>query len=113
MKEFEIKSFIDQFDKAARKLISKTKKAKSEQLYSRNQILMTHGYKSSHRTMIDEEINSLIKGMEHDYKRLVTNMNQYIEKKGDMGEQKDYKTRQEVSRLLKHCIDEFKNTFKE
>ena len=63
--------------------------------------------------MIDEEINSLIKGMEHDYKRLVSNLNQYIEKKGDLGEQKDYKTRQDVAQLLKHCLDEFKNTYRE
>jgi len=67
----------------ARKLIAKVKKAKNEQLYSRQQILMRYGLKSSQRMTIDEEINTLIKGMDHDYKRLRGILVSYKDKKGD------------------------------
>jgi len=35
-KEYEIKTLVQDFDKVARKLIAKVKKAKNEQLYSRH-----------------------------------------------------------------------------
>ena len=82
-KDIELKTLVFDFDKVARKLIAKVKKGKNEQLYSRQQILMKFGLRSSQRMTIDEEITTLIKGMDHDYKRLRGILVSYKEKKGD------------------------------
>jgi hypothetical protein len=44
---------------------------------------MKYGLRSSQRMTIDEEITTLIKGMDHDYKRLRGILVSYKEKKGD------------------------------
>ena len=81
--EYEIKSLVADFDKVARKTIAKIKKGKNVRLYSRQQILQRCGLRSSERRTIDDEIETLIKGMDHDVKRLRGIINTYREKKGD------------------------------
>lgn len=81
-KDIELRTLVFDFDKVVRKLIAKFKKGKNEQLYSRQQILIKYGLKSSQRMTIDEEINTLIKGMDHDYKRIRGILVTYKEKKG-------------------------------
>ena len=46
-KEYEMKSLVQDFDKVARKFLAKVRKGKDEQLYSRMQILMRYGLRSS------------------------------------------------------------------
>ena len=99
-KEYEIKSLVQDFDKVARKLIAKVKKGKNEQLYSRQRILVKYGLRSSQRMTIDEEITTLIKGMDHDYKRLRGILTTYKEKKGDELTDAEYDERQKVADLL-------------
>lgn len=99
-KEYEVRQLVSDFDKVARKLIAKVKKAKNEQLYSRQQILMRFGLRSSQRMTIDEEINTLIKGMDHDYKRLQGILLGYREKKGEDIASDEIKEREKVSQLL-------------
>ena len=71
------------FDKFTRKTIAKLKKGKNELLYSRQQILMRCGLRSSERRTIDEEIETLFKSMNHYINQLRQTINTYKEKKGD------------------------------
>ena len=98
--EYEIKSLIQDFDKVARKFIAKIKKAKNEQLYSRQQILINYGVRSSQRATIDEEITSIIKGMDYDYKRLRGILMGFQDKQGDDFITKEYNEREKVSEML-------------
>eukprot|EP00356_Strombidium_inclinatum_P003913 CAMPEP_0170495168 /NCGR_PEP_ID=MMETSP0208-20121228/15057_1 /TAXON_ID=197538 /ORGANISM="Strombidium inclinatum, Strain S3" /LENGTH=78 /DNA_ID=CAMNT_0010771321 /DNA_START=193 /DNA_END=429 /DNA_ORIENTATION=+ len=76
-------------------------------------ILLRYGLRSSQRVTIDEEITTLIKGMEHDQKRLNGILFSYSEKKGDeLGEQ-EYSDRQRVADLLKECMKMFTYVYDE
>ena len=98
----------------ARKLIAKVKKAKNEQLYSRQQILMKYGLRSSQRMTIDEEINTLIKGMDHDYKRLKGILYGFKDKSlHDGGKDGDYKDREYVAEALQESNAMFQQAYME
>lgn len=98
----------------ARKLIAKVKKAKNEQLYSRQQILMKYGLRSSQRMTIDEEINTLIKGMDHDYKRLKGILYGFNDKKlNEGGKDSDYKDREYVAEALQESKGMFVQAYQE
>ena len=56
---------------------------------------------------IDEEITTLIKGMDHDYKRIRGILVSYKEKKGDNLSDKEYKERENVADLFQECVDLF------
>ena len=49
---------------------------------------------------IDEEINTLIKGMDHDYKRLRSILIGYKDKKGEEMHNEEYHHREAVAELL-------------
>lgn len=91
---------VKDFDKVARKLIAKIKKGKDQQLNSRKVILIKHGLRSSQRMTIDEEINTLIKGMDHDYKRIRGILVGYKEKKGDDLNNEEFDRRTQIADLL-------------
>ena len=102
-KEIEIKSLAHDFDKVARKFIAKVKKGKNEILYSRYQILIRYGLRSSQRMTIDEETTTLIKGMDHDFKRLRTILGSYKDKKGDDLNEKELAERKKVAEIVQEC----------
>jgi len=62
---------------------------------------MRYGLRSSQRMTIDEEINTLIKGMDHDYKRLRGILTGYKEKKGDEVASDELEERDTVAELLR------------
>lgn len=49
---------------------------------------------------IDEEINTLIKGMDHDYKRLRGILIGYRDKKGDEMRGEEFRQRETIAELL-------------
>lgn len=106
-KELEIKTLVLDFDKISRKLMARVKKAKDNQLYSRQQILIRYGIKSSQRMAIDEEINSLIKTMEHEIKRLASIHSGYQEKMGDELDDFEFKERKIILETLNTCSKSF------
>lgn len=110
-KELELKSAVLEFDKLCRKLIARIKKAKDQQLYSRQQILMRYGIKSPQRMTIDEEINSLIKSQEYELKRLRGNLAGYKEKMGDNLDDKEYNERSSILEKLKTCTVFFQKAY--
>ena len=61
---------------------------------------------------IDEEISSLIKGMDHDYKRLKGILISYKEKKDDLADL-EYDERQKVADLLQESNAMFQMAFQE
>jgi len=72
---------------------------------------MKFGLRSSQRMTIDEEITTLIKGMDHDYKRIRGILVSYKEKKGDNLSDKEYNERQNVADLLQECNAMFQKSY--
>jgi hypothetical protein len=62
---------------------------------------------------IDEEITTLIKGMDHDYKRLRGILSTYKEKKGDDLTDTEYDERQKVADLLHESNAMFQLSYQE
>lgn len=89
------------------------KKAKNEQLYSRQQILMNYGIRSGQRITIDEEINTIIKGMDYDYKRLKSLLLGFQEKRGDDINSPEYKEREAIAELLREANSMFQQAFQD
>ena len=80
-----MKHLVSEYDKVARKLIAKLKRGRNEQLHSRHVILTQFGMSSSQARTIEEEITTLIRGMNHDLKRLRGILNTYKDKKTEAG----------------------------
>ena len=102
-KEYEMKSLVQDFDKVARKFLAKVRKGKDEQLFSRKQILYRHGLRSSQRMTIDEEITTLLKGMDHDQKRLRSILSTLKEKQGNDPENSVLNARKKIDELIAEC----------
>ena len=56
---------------------------------------------------IDEETTTLIKGMDHDFKRLRTILVSYEDKKGDELNEKELARRKEVAEIVQRCESKF------
>jgi len=56
---------------------------------------------------IDEETTTLIKGMDHDFKRLRTILVSYEDKKGDELNEKELAARKQVAEIVQECQTRF------
>jgi hypothetical protein len=60
---------------------------------------------------IDEEITSIIKGMDYDYKRLRNILQGFTDKQGDDITKNEYREREKVAEILKKCNSDFQKAF--
>ena len=74
---------------------------------------MRYGLRSSQRMTIDEEMTTLLKGMDHDQKRLRGILATYREKRGSEANDAELDERTDVAELISECKSRFERLYRD